>query len=143
ELAMNDALAGRRGEVAALRDARGRTMLADGLAETEPGAAVHLTLDRSIQAIADEAVAASVIANQAKSGTVVVLDVATGRVLAMASYPTFDPNSDLRTARNRPVTDAFEAGSVMKMFSIATALDAGIVTPDTEFEIGEQLTVGH
>ncbi len=143
ELAMNDQLAGKRGEVAALRDARGRTMLADGLAQGESGATVHLSLDRSIQAIAETALTDSVTANKAKNGVAVVLEVATGRVLALASYPTFDPNTDDgRGARDRPVTDTYEAGSVMKVFSVASALDAGAVTPDTELETGSVFTVG-
>jgi cell division protein FtsI (penicillin-binding protein 3) len=143
ELAMNAMLTGRRGAIEALRDARGRTMLADGLAEAEPGATVHLSLDRSIQQIAEAALETTVTDNKAKSGVAVVIEVATGRVLAMASYPTYDPNTgEGHGARNKPVTDAFEAGSVMKVFSVATALDAGIVKPDTEFEIGEQLVVG-
>jgi cell division protein FtsI (penicillin-binding protein 3) len=140
---MNSLLSGRRGAVAALRDARGRTMFAAGLGEAEPGASVHLSLDLGVQQIAEDALDTAIQANHAKSGVVVVLEVATGRVLAMASYPTFDPNSaDARGARNRTVTDAFEAGSVMKVFSVASALDAGVVAPDTEFEIGEQLNVG-
>jgi cell division protein FtsI (penicillin-binding protein 3) len=143
ELAMNDALAGKRSEAMALRDARGHKSLADGLATTEPGASVHLSLDRTIQAISEDALTAAVTANKAKSGVAVVLDVATGRVLALASYPSFDPNSADPPARDKPVTDAFEAGSVMKVFSVATALDAGIVHPDTEFEIGNVLAVGN
>jgi cell division protein FtsI (penicillin-binding protein 3) len=143
EYAMNALLSGRRGAVAALRDARGRTMFADGLAEAEPGASVHLSLDLGVQHIAEDALETAVQTNHAKSGVVVVLEVSTGRVLAMASYPSFDPNSgDARGARNRAVTDAFEAGSVMKVFSVASALDAGVVTPETEFEIGDQLMVG-
>ena len=143
ELAMNDLLAGRRGAVAALRDARGRTMLADGLAASEPGAAVHLSLDRTIQELAERALATSVTTNQAKSGVVVVLEVETGRVLAMASYPSYDPNlGEGKGAKDRAVVDAYEAGSVMKVFSIAAALDAGAVTPETEFEIGNELIVG-
>lgn len=144
ELAMNDLLAGRRTAVAALRDAHGRTMLADGLAGAERGATVQLTLDRTIQWIADTALADAVTANQARSGVVVVLDVATSRVLAMASYPSFDPNvGDGRGGRNRAVADAYEAGSVMKVFSVSAALDDGLVAPDTEFDLGGgQLKVG-
>ena len=138
ELAMNELLAGRRGATTALRDARGRTMLADGLdaSTSEAGATVHLSLDRSIQAIADQALATRMAETKAKNGVVVVLDVATSRVLAMSSYPTYDPNvGDPHGARNRPVTDAYEAGSVMKVFSVASALDDGVVTPDTEFDL--------
>ncbi len=144
ELAMNDVLAGRRSEVSALRDARGHKLLADGLSEDDPGATVRLSLDRSIQAIAETSLEAAVTANKAKSGVAVVLEVGTGRVLALASSPNYDPNGgDSSGARDKPVTDAFEAGSVMKVFSVATALDAGVVQPETEFEIGSVLMVGN
>ncbi len=137
ELSMHDQLLGERGEGTALRDARGRKMFADGLAQPQPGATVQLSLDRSIQAIADRALEASITANQAKSGVVVVLDIATGRVLAMSSYPNYDPNSDAKHVgvRNKPVTDAFEAGSVMKVFTVAAAIDDGTVRADTEFDL--------
>src|SRR5262249_19617780 len=144
ELALNDMLAGKRSAVAALRDARGRTMLADGVARVDAGATVHLTLDRSIQAIAEDALAATVEINKPKAGVAIVLDVATSHVLAMASYPTYDPNSgESHGARDLPVTDAFEAGSVMKVFSVASALDNGVVTPDTGFTIGNSIMVGN
>ncbi len=143
ELAMNELLAGRRGAETALRDARGHTMLAEGIAPAQPGETVQLSLDRSIQAIADQALSAQMTAEKAKNGVALVLDVETSRVLAMSSYPTYDPNTgESHGARNLPVTDAFEAGSVMKVFSVATALDAGAVSrPDTEFEIGNAFTV--
>ena len=144
ELAMNAMLAGKRSTMDALRDARGHTMLADGLAHATPGATVHLSLDRSIQAIAEAALQDAVITNKPKAGVVVVLDVATSRVLAMASSPTYDPNTgEAHGARNLPVTDAFEAGSVMKVFSVATALENGVVTPDTELQIGNSFSVGN
>ena len=134
ELAMNEQLTGKHGAVTALRDARGRKMLAGGLAPAEPGARVRLTLDRSIQAMSEAALAETMEINKAKNGVVVVLDVATSRVLAMASSPTFDPNTgDLHGARNRPVTDTYEPGSVMKIFTVAAALEEGAVTPDTGF----------
>ncbi len=143
ELAMNDLLAGKRSKIDALRDARGHTMLADGLARATPGASVHLSLDRSIQSIAETALETAMTANKPKAGVVVVLDVATSRVLAMASSPTYDPNSgDTHGARNLPVTDAFEAGSVMKVFSVSSALEDEIVTPETEFQIGGSIKVG-
>ncbi len=138
ELAMNELLAGRRGEETALRDARGHTMLADGLSSTsEAGATVQLSLDRSIQAIADQALSAQMTAEKAKNGVALVLDVDTSRVLAMSSYPTYDPNlGDPHAARDRPVTDSYEPGSVMKVFSVSTALDDGVVEPDTVFDLG-------
>ena len=137
ELSMNKQLTGTRGAASAIRDSRGKRMFADGVAQPTPGATIKLTLDRSIQAIADAALADAVTLNKAKSGTVVVLDVATSRVLAMSSFPSYDSNTGegiAQGARNRPVTDAFEAGSVMKLFSVAAALDAGAVTADTWFD---------
>ncbi|HEY5923321.1 MAG TPA: penicillin-binding transpeptidase domain-containing protein, partial [Kofleriaceae bacterium] len=103
---------------------------------------VRLTLDRSIQAIADEALAESVTKNQAKNGVVVVLDVQSGKVLAMSSYPTFDPNGkNVHGARNRAVTDAYEAGSVLKVFTVAAALEHGVVKPTTGFVTGNGFKV--
>ncbi|MGN6106610.1 MAG: penicillin-binding transpeptidase domain-containing protein [Kofleriaceae bacterium] len=146
ELAMNTLLTGRRGEGTAVRNARGQRMYADGLAQPMPGATVKLTLDRSIQAIADDALAQAITTHQAKSGVVVVLDVATSRVLALASHPTYDPNTGegiVHGARNRTITDVFEAGSVMKMFTIAAALDEGVVKPDSWFDVqGGSMQVG-
>ena len=143
ELSMNDLLHGQRGAVKALRDARGRKMLAGELAPATAGAHVRLTLDRSIQAIADEALAEQVTTHKASNGVAVVLDVATGKVLAMSSYPTFDPNAgNVHGARNRPVTDSYEAGSVMKVFSVAAALEEGIVKPTSGFMIGPGWRVG-
>jgi cell division protein FtsI (penicillin-binding protein 3) len=138
ELALNDALTGKGAAATAVRDARGHRMFADGLAQAEPGATVHLTLDRTIQAIADAALAQAIDANSAKNGTAVVLEVGTGRVLALASYPSYDSNMGAGIAdgaRNRTITDVYEAGSVMKVFSVAAALDAGAVAPDTWFEL--------
>jgi len=138
ELSMNAQLIGHRGGGTALRDARGKRMFADGFERPEAGATVQLSLDASIQATAEAAVAEAVRINTAKSGVVVVLEVGTGRVLAMASAPARDPNGNGNqgSARNRGVADSYEAGSVMKVFSVAAALDDGLVTPETEFEIG-------
>jgi cell division protein FtsI (penicillin-binding protein 3) len=145
ELAMNAVLVGHRGGALALRDVRGKRMFADGLERPEAGATVQLSLDSTIQASAETALAAAVRAHKAKNGVVVVVEIATGRVLAMASVPAYDPNLNEghEGARNRAVTDAYEAGSVMKIFSVAAALDDGTVTPDTEFDVNNgQFTIG-
>src|SRR3569832_2160967 len=118
-------------------------MLADGIAPAQPGETVRLTLDRSIQAIAESALSEAGEKNKPKAGVAGVLEIGTGRVLAMASYPSYDPNTgESHGARNLPVTDAFEAGSEMKVFSDATVLDNGVVTPDTEFQLGYSFSVG-
>src|SRR5690606_25767124 len=111
----------------ALRDAAGRVMMSDGVVKAQPGAMVTLTIDRAIQHIAEEALRETVTEHQADAGTIVVLDVTTGGVLAMANWPAYDPNSPGRAvrskARNRAITDAFEIGSIMKVFTVAAALD--------------------
>src|SRR4029078_9311917 len=84
---------------------------------------------------------------KARAGVVVVLDVHNGDVLALASWPSYDPNrpgnARAEGARNRAVTDVYEIGSIMKVSPIAAALDAGAVTPDTWFDVeGGRLQVG-
>jgi cell division protein FtsI (penicillin-binding protein 3) len=146
ELAQDKFLTGTRGAANAIRDSRGKRMFADGVAQPTPGATVKLTLDRSIQAIADQALADAVTHHKAKNGSVVVLDVATSRVLAMSSYPPYDSNTGegiADGARNRPVTDAYEAGSVMKLFTVAAALDAGMINADSWFDtMGGRMQIG-
>ena len=134
ELRFDSLLTGQRARFAALRDARGKTALADGVVDAVPGATVQMTIDRAIQNVADAALAEAITTHEAKSGVVVVVDVETGAVLAMAVAPTYDPNEPgdavARHARNRAVTDVFEIGSVMKVFTIAAALDAKVTRPD-------------
>ncbi len=140
ELTMNQRLSGRRVSAAALRDATGTLMLADGPVEPDPGASVTLTIDRFVQYTAERALAAAIEKHKAKAGVIVVLDLPTGGVLAMANWPTYDPNRPAgardRAARNRVVTDVYEIGSIMKVFSVAAALEAGTVAPDTVFDVG-------
>ena len=148
ELTMNDLLTGKKASEAALRDATGKVMLPDArAARPVPGAAVTLTIDRTIQFIAETALERTVTRTRAHAGVAVVLDVKTGDVLAMASRPTYDPNRPGETrkggARNRAVTDVFEIGSVMKVFSVSSALDAGVVTPDTKIKVAGGLRIGH
>jgi cell division protein FtsI (penicillin-binding protein 3) len=139
ELRFDEYLTGERARFAALRDARGKTALADGVVEAVPGATVQLTIDRAIQNVADEALGEAIETHQAKSGVVIVVEVATGAVLAMASAPTYDPNEPgdavARQARNRAVTDVYEIGSVMKVFTVAAALDAGATRPDEWWDV--------
>jgi cell division protein FtsI (penicillin-binding protein 3) len=120
-----------------VRDARGRAMYEDGMVAAEPGATVQLTIDQTIQTIADDALASAVDAHDALSGVAIVLDVETSRVLAIASAPRFDPNlpAPHEGARNRAVTDTYEIGSVMKVFTIAAALETGVTRPDEWWDV--------
>jgi cell division protein FtsI (penicillin-binding protein 3) len=136
---MDALLAGRRARMPALRDAHGNVMLSGGAGRFRPGASITLTIDSAVQFVAERALAEAIVKHRAKAGTALVLDVATSEVLAMANWPTFDPNAPSQAtkkkARNRAVTDAFELGSVMKIFTVAAALEAGVVRPDTIIDV--------
>ncbi|MFW6189530.1 MAG: peptidoglycan D,D-transpeptidase FtsI family protein [Planctomycetota bacterium] len=99
---------------------------------------VHLTLDAYIQSIAEQELRKAVDKHQPEAATALVLDARDCSVLAMASWPTFDPQqpaaSPARNQRNMAVTDAYEYGSVMKPFTVAGALERDLVTPSTEFD---------
>ncbi|MDQ6979645.1 MAG: penicillin-binding protein 2, partial [Mariprofundaceae bacterium] len=112
------------------RDAQGRSLPGSRwVKKPKKGEPVQLTLDSSIQSMAYAALADGVQKHQARSGSVVVMRPDTGEVLAMASWPGFNPNDFRRFEpdqwRNRPLTDVFEPGSVMKPFTVAAALESG------------------
>lgn len=138
ELAYNDWLQGKPGVKRVIRDRLGRTVEhAELIRESVPGQELQLTIDRRLQYLAYRELKRTVLKHGARSGTVVVLDIDTGEVLAMVNWPSYNPNQpsiDSEGLRNRAVTDVYEPGSVMKPFSIASALEAGIVTPDTPID---------
>lgn len=129
-------IAGRAGRRTVLRDARRGTALPPGLPSDAPvaGLDLHLTLDSAIQAIAEQELGLAVERLRAKSGSVVLLDPSTGAVLALASYPGFDPNRfrdfEDEARRDRAIADAYEPGSTFKMITAAAALEQGLVDPD-------------
>lgn len=115
------------------RDALGRRMLVAGLDELklQPGPDVHLTLDTALQHLAEKHLEATVKRYRANGGTVVMADPYTGAILALASYPFFDPNQYQTQERSRwrirAVTDTYEPGSVFKAVLAAAALEDGVV----------------
>ena len=137
---LNGQLSGTPGQLSGKTDTNGVPIYTGGNVNKQPvdGKSYVLTIDRNVQAEAESALADRVKAVNAKSGSVVVLDPHTGAVVAMANYPTFDPNnyanvSDYSVFMNQVVTGQFEAGSGMKVFTMATGLDQNKVTPDTSF----------
>jgi cell division protein FtsI (penicillin-binding protein 3) len=100
------------------------------------GADLQLSIDSKVQFLAFNEIKAVVEKHQAKAAGVVVLDVQTGEILALANWPTYNPNvrSGLsgEQLRNRVLTDTFEPGSTMKPFSVAIALEKGLVQPSTQ-----------
>ncbi len=138
ERSLDENLRGRVVAVQGLRDARGNLVFADGLTPGmgQAGDDVTLTVDSTIQHIVERELALTCQVFEARGGSVIVTDPATGEVLAMASYPTYNLNeinlSDAEQRRNRAIADRFEPGSTMKVFSIGGALDAGVVRPGQE-----------
>lgn len=136
ELAYNDWLMGVSGKKKVVKDRLGRVIEELGVAkEPRPGHLLQLSIDRRIQFFAYHELQDTIEKFGAKSGSVVVIDTESGEVLAVANYPSFNPNARFRykldSYRNKALTDTFEPGSVIKPFSIASALESGHFTPDT------------
>ncbi|MDD2722119.1 MAG: penicillin-binding protein 2 [Gallionella sp.] len=136
ELALQGDLAGKPGSQRVIKDRRGHMVEdAGSLQPPKPGADIMLSLDLRVQHLAYRELKLAVQKNKAKAGAVVVLDARSGEVLALANYPSYNPNNRAQLTpeqmRNRAVADMFEPGSTMKPFTVATALETGKVKPDT------------
>jgi cell division protein FtsI (penicillin-binding protein 3) len=138
ELALQQRLAGHPGVRKVVKDRLGNVIedVSGGVPPVD-GQDVVLSIDSKIQYLTYQALKQAVEDNKAKNGSAVVIDARTGEILAMANYPSFDPNTrrDLRESdvRNFAVTDAYEPGSVLKPITLSAALQAGIITPNTVF----------
>ncbi len=110
------------------------------------GADLVLTIDRSVQQVVENELEAALLEHRAESGTIIVMDPRTGAILAMASAPCYDPNAfydaDESLLLNPAVSNQFEPGSVMKLITMASALDSGTVTPDSTYYDAGVLEVG-
>ncbi|QKT03051.1 penicillin-binding protein 2 [Ectothiorhodospiraceae bacterium 2226] len=136
ELAYEQWLRGTAGSKRVIRDRLGRIVEnVESIREPRPGKDLALTLDRRLQYLAHRALESAVQEHQAVAGSVVILDARTAEVLAMVNQPSYNPNNrrDLGSERlrNRAVTDAFEPGSTVKPFTVAAALEAGTISPDS------------
>lgn len=148
ESAYDEQLAGMPGERTVELSADGLPISngLDTVLEPVPGATMITTIDRQMQFMVQAALERAVRANGALGGTAVVMDPTTGEVLAMATYPWFDPNdfseAPIETMRNRAVTDAFEPGSVNKIITAAAAIETGAVSLDQRFRVPASMRVG-
>jgi cell division protein FtsI (penicillin-binding protein 3) len=136
ELAFQDRLTGKAGSRRVIKDRLGQTVEdVESIKAAQDGADLTLALDARIQNLAFGQLKAAVVQNRAKAGGVVVLDVETGELLALANFPTYNPNNrsnrDGAQLRNRAVTDTFEPGSTLKPFTVALALEEGRVRPES------------
>ncbi|KIH78245.1 penicillin-binding protein [Geoalkalibacter ferrihydriticus DSM 17813] len=139
ELSYDAELLGAGGYLLMEQDALGRRMTAgnDIVRDGELSHSLYLTIDRNLQYVVEKELAAQVRAMRARSGTVVVLEPDSGRILAMAGQPDFNPNVFWRHKpdhwRNRAICDSFEPGSTFKIFLMAAALEQGVVKPGQSF----------
>jgi cell division protein FtsI (penicillin-binding protein 3) len=148
ELAFNRQLSGKAGSRRVIKDRLGRVV--EDVRDVVPpvdGQDLQLSIDSKVQYFAYQKLVDTVRAQKAKAGSVVVLDARTGEVLALANYPSFNPNRRLNLTgeqlRNRALTDSFEPGSTMKPFVAALAMDRGLVKPTTTIQTAPgRLTIG-
>ncbi|MCL5020983.1 MAG: penicillin-binding transpeptidase domain-containing protein, partial [Bacteroidetes bacterium] len=139
ELEFDSILAGTNGYEIMQRDGLGRKMPSVSYPKVDPipGCNIQLTLDMNIEQIVEQELAAGVKRTGAKAGTAVFMDPNTGEILAMATYPAFNPGNlgDYKPsdARDRAITDVYEPGSTFKIVTASAALEEGIVKPDKVF----------
>ncbi len=148
ELAKQDTLAGVPGSRKVIKDRKGRIVEdVESLRVPRDGRQVVLSIDQRLQFLAHRELKAAVESHRARGGALVMLDARTGEVLALVNQPDYNPNNRTaltgRQTRNRSVTDIFEPGSTMKPFTVAAALEAGIVKPGTPIQTAPgTMTIG-
>jgi cell division protein FtsI (penicillin-binding protein 3) len=148
ELAFNKQLSGTPGSRRVIKDRLGRVVedVRDAIPPVD-GPDLQLSIDSKVQFFAHQKLTEAVLQHKARAGSVVVMDVQTGEVLALANYPSYNPNQRRNLTgeqlRNRALTDTFEPGSTMKPFIAALALEKGLVRPDTVIQTAPgRLTIG-
>ena len=141
ELAAQSRLAGTPGSRKVIKDRKGRVVEdVESVRAPRDGAEVTLAIDQRLQFLAHRELKSAVEQHRARGGSMVILDAKSGEVLALVNQPDYNPNNRANVTggqtRNRSVTDLYEPGSTMKPFTVAAALDSGIVKPDTRIETG-------
>ncbi len=136
ELAFQKGLAGQVGSQRVIKDRRGHVVEdVASIRLPKSGSDLVLSIDSKMQYLAYREIQQAVEQHRAKSGSIVMLDANSGEVLALANWPSYNPNNrakpELNILRNRAVTDLFEPGSTMKPFTVAAALDSGKISPTT------------
>jgi len=136
ELTQQEWLGGKPGSRRVIINRRGEVVEdVEAIRAPQAGRDLALAIDARLQYLAFRELKSAVEANRAKAGGLVILDAQSGEILALANWPTYNPNARNRVARekmrNRALTDVFEPGSTMKPFTIASALESGKIRPDT------------
>jgi cell division protein FtsI (penicillin-binding protein 3) len=139
ESAYDVQIRGRAGRVLIQRDARRQALTSYVERESTAGVALELTIDQYLQHIAERALQDGVEEYGAAGGSIVVMDPATGEILALANAPTFNPNAYSRAPenarRNRAIQDLYEPGSTFKIVTASAALEEGLITPDDPVDV--------
>lgn len=149
ERSLNDYLGGEEGIVEGARDIKGRILPFSSkvLKQARRGMDVVLTIDLDIQQIVEEELRKAYEETKAKSATAIVMNPQNGEILALANFPTFDPNEQSKypaeNKRNRAVTDLYEMGSVVKPLVIGYALQERVITPSSRFFCPGQITINN
>ncbi len=121
------------------------TILRDVITRSKPGDSIYLTIDRNIQTRAEEIVSKLVSDFRGKSGSFIVQDPKSGKILAMGALPNFDPNdysiSEIETFMNPNVQSLYEPGSVMKVITMSAGIDSGAITPETTYYDKGEITL--
>ena len=149
ELAFQSDLAGKAGSRRVIKDRMGQIVEdMESIKSAEDGHNLTLALDARIQNLVFGQLKNAIELHRAKAGGAVVLDITTGEMLALANFPTYNPNNRTRLSgeslRNRAFTDTFEPGSTLKPFTVALALDIGKVRPDTLIQTAPgTMTIGN
>ena len=142
EQSLNDELAGHDGELRVTSDVRQKGYDSEVALPAQPGRDVKLTIDSRIQYVAERELAKAVKEHHCKTGSLVAMDPKTGDILAMADYPTFDPNEppkpdgDLTSRTNLAISTPFEPGSVFKVITLTAALETTRLRPETIIPCG-------
>lgn len=148
EYALDNVIRGRPQRLVITTDGRRRWFSRQNQVSSE-GASVVLTLDENIQYIAERELAAAIARTRARSGTIIVQDPRSGEILALANYPTFNPNDPTAVASdfhvNRALSLAYEPGSTFKVVTVAAALEEGLVRPEEiiDCQQGSIVLAGH
>ncbi|MFH1541751.1 MAG: penicillin-binding protein 2 [bacterium] len=147
ELSLDEYLHGKEGRLITEGDPRGVELYGAlrELEQGEDGMNVTLTIDENIQYVAERELKAQMLKYRAESGTCIVMDVETGEILALASKPDFDPNSYQQSASklwHPRVVDPYEPGSTFKIFTVAAALEEGVISTETMLQARDSITVG-
>ncbi|MGZ0146657.1 peptidoglycan D,D-transpeptidase FtsI family protein [Kribbella sp. WER1] len=139
EYGYNDKLSGQDGKAVYEVDAKGNQIpnANHTVQEPKPGVGLQLTLDTDLQFFAEKRIQQAVQQYKASAGTVVVMDVKTGDLLALANYPSFDPNKPYTAAdlNNTALERSFEPGSVQKVVTMAALADAGLINLNTKIKV--------